>query len=201
MKSALYIVGSLLVLVSYCVPALASADTQVLIIRHGEKPAAGLGQLSCKGLNRALALPDTILKRYGKPDLILAPNPAVQKADRGVPYAYIRPLATVEPLAIQVGLPVDIALAFNDLPGLEGRLNQALDASESQLVVVAWEHKIAEQIVRNLAEHHQLKFAVPHWEDDDFDSIYILSQNAKGVISFRVEKQGLDKLSEQCPKR
>src|SRR4051812_19913771 len=78
----------------------ASADTQILIIRHGEKPAQGLGQLSCKGFNRSLALPNIIINRYGKSDAIIVPNPGVQKADKGVPYAYIRPLATVEPLAV-----------------------------------------------------------------------------------------------------
>ncbi len=37
--------------------APAHAAETVIFLRHGEKPAAGLGQLSCKGLNRALALP------------------------------------------------------------------------------------------------------------------------------------------------
>ena len=27
----------------------------IVMLRHGEKPAGGLGQLSCKGLNRALS--------------------------------------------------------------------------------------------------------------------------------------------------
>lgn len=37
------------------------AETTIVIIRHGEKPSAGLGQLSCQGLNRALALPQVLL--------------------------------------------------------------------------------------------------------------------------------------------
>ena len=35
-------------------PVSTTVET-LICIRHGEKPATGLGQLSCQGLNRALA--------------------------------------------------------------------------------------------------------------------------------------------------
>jgi hypothetical protein len=35
-------------------------------IRHGEKPLLGLGQLTCKGLNRALALSQVLLEKFGR---------------------------------------------------------------------------------------------------------------------------------------
>ena len=90
---ALLVYGSILFVQPAC------ADVTIVIVRHGEKPAQGLGQLSCQGLNRALALPRVLLSRYGDPVAIYAPNPAVQKLDKGVPYAYVRPLATIERLA------------------------------------------------------------------------------------------------------
>ena len=80
--------------------------TTLVFIRHGEKPDAGLGQLNCQGLNRALALPRVIFKSFGKPDFIIVPNPASQKKDKGELYDYVRPLATAEPTAISFGLPV-----------------------------------------------------------------------------------------------
>ena len=44
-----------------------ATDTETLLfIRHAEKPPAGLGQLSCKGLNRALALGAVLAMTYGK---------------------------------------------------------------------------------------------------------------------------------------
>jgi len=55
-----------------------------VLIRHGEKPPGGLGQLTCKGLNRSLALPSLLIGRYGKPDFIFAPDPA-QRVDDGHP--------------------------------------------------------------------------------------------------------------------
>ena len=37
-----------------------SATETIVFVRHGEKPANGLGQLDCQGFNRALALPAVI---------------------------------------------------------------------------------------------------------------------------------------------
>ena len=71
-----------------------------MLVRHGEKPDKGLGQLDCQGLNRALALPAVIAKIFGKPSAIFAPDPSQQKEDDGVSYDYVRPLATIEPTAI-----------------------------------------------------------------------------------------------------
>jgi hypothetical protein len=74
----------------------AAADERIVFVRHGEKPRDGLGQLNCRGLNRALALPAFIAAQFGKPDAIFAPNPADQKNDNGKPYDYVRPLITIE---------------------------------------------------------------------------------------------------------
>jgi hypothetical protein len=47
--------------------ASARAQQTIVFIRHGEKPSGGYGQITCQGLNRALALPDVLLAKYGKP--------------------------------------------------------------------------------------------------------------------------------------
>ena len=51
------------------------ADTTVIFLRHGEKPPVPTGQLTCKGFNRALALPSVLLDRFGVPDAIYASAP------------------------------------------------------------------------------------------------------------------------------
>ena len=53
----------------------ATAVETIVCIRHGEKPHGGLGQLTIRGLNRSLALPEVLLKKYGTPQFIFAPNP------------------------------------------------------------------------------------------------------------------------------
>lgn len=178
----------------------AQADITIVIVRHGEKPPAGLGQLSCKGLNRALALPHVILARYGIPSAVYAPDPSVQKEDKGVAYAYVRPLTTIEPLAIQSGLPVNIRWKMTDTSAL----SQHLMAQDHGTHVVAWEHHWAETLARTLVtQAGGDATVVPPWGDADFDSIYVVRlQTAAGLplkAAFSVEQQGLNGRAETCP--
>jgi hypothetical protein len=71
----------------------------IVFIRHAEKPVAGLGQINCRGLNRALALPAVLTSRFGKPDQICAPDPTGKVHDPAGSFDYLRPLATIEPAA------------------------------------------------------------------------------------------------------
>lgn len=177
----------------------AAADMTIVIVRHGEKPPQGLGQLSCKGLNRSLALPAVLLARYGNPTAIFAPNPAVKKVDKGVSYAYIRPLATIEPLAIQAGLPVNVDWGMEDVT----KLSEKLLAYPEGTLVVAWEHHYGEKLARQLlAAARGDAAAVPNWDDADFDSIYVLriTNDARGVRQavFAHEHEGLNDMPAAC---
>jgi hypothetical protein len=180
---------------------LACADTTIVIVRHGEKPAQGLGQLSCKGLNRSLALPAVLLSRYGNPLAIYAPNPAIKKNDKGVAYAYIRPLATIEPLAIQAGLPVNVDWSMKDIEQLAGQLLAQPDGT----LIVAWEHHWGEKLARHLlAASGGNPAEVPAWDDADFDSIFVvrITAGAQGAkhATFKRENEGLNDLPITCGK-
>lgn len=178
--------------------SLAHADTTIVIVRHGEKPAQGLGQLSCRGLNRSLALAPVLLDRYGKPVAIYAPNPAVKKMDKGVSYAYIRPLATIEPLAIRVGLPVNVDWGMTDTTQLADALLTRTDGTQ----IVAWEHHLAEKLAKRLlAELGGNPEEVPEWGDTDFDSIYVLNIAGRGKdkhVKFTHEHENLNDLPDNC---
>ena len=94
----------------------AHAQETIVAIRHAEKPPASLGQLTCKGLNRALALPKVLIPRYGKPDRIYAPDPGTRIGRLGnLSYSYVRPLITIEPTAIQLGMPVNALIGFKNV--------------------------------------------------------------------------------------
>jgi hypothetical protein len=175
------------------------ADSTIVILRHGEKPARGLGQLNCQGLNRALALAPVLLARYGKPTAIYAPNPARMKTDLGVPYAYIRPLATVEPLAVRAGLPVNLEGGMTDIEPLAAKLLAAPAGTH----IVAWEHHWAESLARLLvARAGGNPDEVPHWQDADFDSLFVIrtSEDGQGTrhVTFSHEREGLDGLPASC---
>lgn len=176
------------------------AEEKIILVRHGEKPAAGLGLLSCQGLNRALALPATLLARFGKPDFIFAPDPTVQKIDDGQLYNYVRPFLTVAPLSVQLGLPVNTAFGYADIEGLQAEL--AAPRYHQASVVVAWEHRQLELLVKAMLQRVGGNASdVPHWKGSDFDSIYVLTVRRSAgqtTARFTLEHEALDGQSTTC---
>jgi hypothetical protein len=73
-------------------PAPLQTDVETIVfLRHGEKPPGGLGQLTCQGLNRALALPPVLISKFGKADYIFAPDPAGKVTEGGLrQFDYLR---------------------------------------------------------------------------------------------------------------
>ena len=180
----------------------ASKIETIVLIRHGEKPAAGLGQLDCQGLNRALALPPVIATQFGRPAAIFAPSPAAMKPDgNGNNYYYIRPLATIEPTAIALGMPVNAGIPYNDVKLLQTAL--LARPYHSGLVLVAWEHKQIVDLTQQLMiAFHGKVSDVPPWKYDDFDVIYILRINWGATppsIAFTQGHEGLNDLATSCP--
>jgi len=181
------------------------AGETIVLLRHGEKPPTGLGQLTCKGLNRALALPSLLIGRYGKPDFIYAPNPSVQvDDDSSVPtYSYVRPLATIEPTAIRLGMAVNAQIGFPDIAGLQKDLLQP--AYAHSLVFVAWEHiKLYQFAQQMLQSYGTTAKPLPDWPNSDYDTIYVLHITRSGVggtphATLDIQQEGLTNLSDTCP--
>jgi hypothetical protein len=178
----------------------------IVLIRHGEKPAGGLGQLTCKGLNRSLALPSLLIGRYGKPDYIYAPNPSVKINDGHVlpTYSYVRPLATIEPTAIRLGMPVNTDMGYNQIDKLRQELLQPNYAHS--LIFVAWEHvKLRDFAVQMLESYGSNAEQVPDWPNSDYDTIYVIHITRNGAngaahATLEIQKEGLgDTLTESCP--
>lgn len=176
------------------------AEQKIIFIRHAEKPALGLGMLDCQGLNRALALPAVLLAKFGKPDFVFAADPHDEKVDGDQAYNYIRPLLTVAPTAVQLGLPINSSFGYADIAGLQ----RELDAPRYQnaVVLVAWEHKELEKMVKIMLQDLGGQASdVPHWKGRDFDSIYVLTiQRGKGQTkaSFVHQQQSLNGQSTRC---
>ena len=191
---------------AFCVLASAHADTAttetILFIRHAEKPAAGRGQLSCKGLNRALALAGRIESRFGKVDAVFAPDPAQQKEDGGASYDYLRPIATAEPTAIRFGLPVHANIGYSEGAKLEAALNAP--GLRNAKVLVVWEHhalrKLVPQMFASLGGNPD---DIPKWESSDFDSIWQVKIDrdlgGKTNVTFVHDHEGLDGQPDVCP--
>ena len=198
----LTIVSAFICIVATLITAPVEATETIVMLRHAEKPDGGLGQINCQGLNRALALPRVLLKKYGVPSAIFVPNPSVRKNDQGHEYSYIRPLATIEPTAIRFSLPINTQWGFEDIEPLK----KALLSPELQdaTIIVAWEHRLLEKLARDIL----IKLGgdpreVPVWEGYDFDSIYVitLEKNTEGrrAVAFHIDKEGLNNQSATCP--
>ena len=181
----------------------ASTLQRIVVMRHGEKPHAGLGQLACRGLARAIALPDVIIGKFGAPQFLFAPNPSRRKADSGTLYDYIRPLATLEPMAIRLGLPVDVQHGFDQPAGLVRKLG--LQRYVNAFATVAWEHKIAADISRSIVKKYGGDAKqVAAWAYDDFDRLDVIeitrTPGAPAQVKYSRDKQDLNGISGDCPK-
>lgn len=170
----------------------ALAQETLIFVRHGEKPANDSGQLTCKGLNRALALPDVLLDRYGKPDFIFAAGPKENKTGSS-----LRALSTIMPTAVRVGLPIGIQFHADDIAGLQQELLS--DKYQNSRIFIAWEHKNLDKAVKNIvAARGGDASLVPEWPGSDFDSIFVVTLD-QDKVSFRQEREGLTQLAESCP--
>lgn len=179
--------------------------TQTLVfLRHAEKPGEGLGQLNCQGLNRALDLATLLPEKFGPADYVFAANPSreVEEGSNDNAYSYIRPLMTISPSAIKLGLPVNIDFGANDTGDLADELLQ--DKYRNATVYTAWSHGYLPELINTVAGKAlgEKRTITDDWDGEDFDSLYVLTltwHNGKASLQSHSYKQGLDNGQESCP--
>jgi hypothetical protein len=177
----------------------AHAEQTIVFLRHGEKPSGGLGQLSCQGFNRALALPTVLVAKYGKPNYLYAPNPAVQITDSAGSFYYVRPLATIEPTAVRLVMPVRTKYGYTDISTLQAALVTSTKANTT--IFVAWEHLELQKLVQNIMNRYGGAVAVPAWGSTDYDSLYVVKVDYVGSnisARFQHDHEGLNGQPTSC---
>ncbi|WEK11763.1 MAG: histidine phosphatase family protein [Candidatus Pseudomonas colombiensis] len=179
--------------------------TQTLVfLRHAEKPAGGLGQLNCQGLNRAIDLASLLPEKFGKADYVFAANPTrnVEEGEADNSYSYIRPLMTISPSAIKLGLPVNIEYSANDTSELADELLD--DRYHNSIIYTAWSHGYLPELINKVAREAvgEKRSIADDWASNDYDSLYVLTltwHNGKASLDSRSYKQGLDNGEQSCP--
>ena len=176
----------------------------LVFLRHGEKPAGGLGQLNCQGLNRAMNLATVLPEKFGKANFVFAANPTrnVEEGEKDNSYSYIRPLMTISPSAIKLGLPVNIKFSANDTTALADELVE--DKYHNAIIYTAWSHGYLPELINKVAseasgEKHTI---TQDWSGSDYDTLYVLTltwHNGKASLLSRNYKQGLDDGETTCP--
>ena len=146
---------------------LAPPVLRVVIIRHGEKPEEG-DNLSCAGLNRALALP-AVLDRLLPTPPACTYVPIIGTNDDSTSQA--RMFQTVTPYAVRHNLCVNSDYAVDNAAGLAQELRQ-----QRGTALVVWEHKAISEIIKELGIKEELE-----WPDEDFDSIWLIEFSGGGA--------------------
>jgi hypothetical protein len=189
-----------IVLLAVASARIASAEETIVFLRHGEKPSGGYGQITCQGFNRSLALPDVLTGRFGTPDVIYAPSTAVKVTDSAGSFYYVRPLATIEPTAIKLGMPVNTKYGYNSIATLQTALISTGYANAT--LFVAWEHLQLVKLVQNIMNAYGGGVKVPAWASTDYDSLYVVRVNYVGGTvnaQFTHEFEGLNGQPTTCP--
>jgi hypothetical protein len=180
-------------------PPKESNTETIVAIRNGEKPVQGLGNLNCKGLVRALALPEVLLSKYGRPSFIFAPNPD-ERFDGG-DYNYIRALVTIAPTAIRCELPINTEFGYTQIDDLAIELRKA--DYQHALIFIAWEHGELERFAKLLvAAYGGDPSQVPFWSEKDYDTIFVFRirrVDGRNTLAFSIDHEGLSNISDPCP--
>ncbi|NND28151.1 MAG: histidine phosphatase family protein [Myxococcales bacterium] len=203
---AFVVSASMALVTTFLTPTSLAADPStnqlIVVVRHAEKPPAGLGQLTCQGLQRALRLPAWLARKFPTPDVIFAPDPSVRTTEihgDGERYDYVRPLMTIEPTAIALGMPVNTQLPYYD----SGLLADTLLAPDrrDQVIYVAWEHLQIMNFAQVLLTRFDSDAEVPEWSNADYDTVFAFHIDWAGdpSVRFEVKKQDLGDLPKTCP--
>lgn len=174
-------------------------EQKVYLVRHVEAHPSGNfenGNYVCQGQWRALGangrLSDLMSPR--KPDHIFTSNPNNIIGCSGT-CSYIRPSLTVAPFAIQHNLPLTLAdFQWNDAVDLAQALfNRASPhfkhPESGSTILVGWEHAHIEKAVKYLLtsmyQNAGAAAQVPAWGFEDYDSVWELSTDKHGHLTFR----------------
>lgn len=182
--------------------AAAPTVETLVFIRHGEKPAnIDNDQLTCQGQNRAVALPNILISKYGTPGYVFAVAPKEKQDDNGIDYWYLRALATIEPTAVAAGVTVDLKFGKSDIDDVESEL--AKSKYQNATVFLAWEHNELVTLASNIVKDNGgASGIVPAWPSEDYDSIYVVVVTRNGgqtSATFVYDNEGLgDNLPTTC---
>eukprot|EP01117_Protostelium_nocturnum_P001050 TRINITY_DN11373_c0_g1_i1.p1 TRINITY_DN11373_c0_g1~~TRINITY_DN11373_c0_g1_i1.p1 ORF type:complete len:195 (-),score=55.59 TRINITY_DN11373_c0_g1_i1:70-654(-) len=156
-------------------------NNSIFLIRHGEKPEddeiVGLNE---RGKKRAQCLRKVFgassLYKIGK-IMAMTPKPNGKQS---------RPLLTVQPLAADLNITVDIKCQKEDLDCVKDSVDKWNKSNQGKNILLCWEHKM----LNNIAKALGVKKA-QNYPSDHYDLIWKLWNN--DIVSVTSEKcPGLD---------
>lgn len=190
-------------------------EQTVYFIRHVEAHPNGNfenGNYVCQGQWRALGANQRLLAKMANrlPDAILTSNPENIIGCAGS-CSYSRPSLTIAPFAVAHGLALTLTpFQWQDAEDLAQALfnrNSAYfpHAASNSQILVAWEHdhivKAVQYVLRTLYHDPKAAEQLPAWSFQDYDSIWKISTDKSGNLTFSNDCEGIDSnaLPSTCP--
>jgi hypothetical protein len=160
-----------------------TGPARVLIIRHAEKPGDPFDDqpsdgpdLSDVGKVRAEMLAAYIPAEFGRPDYIFAARTSSISS---------RPVETVTPLAVSLGVPIESDFADRDVEIVAGEILKSRKYRGSK-VLVCWHHRYIPGLAAALGVHHE---PIP-WPGNMFDRVWMIDYSTEAP-TFSVWQQRL----------
>lgn len=153
----------------------AQNNPKIIIIRHAEKQMQN-ENLNCMGLNRSLKLVNVLYKKIGIPSSIYVPS-----LGSGSTTTHSRMFQTITPFAVKYNLSINSSYQGNDPASVAKEV-----LKEKGTVLLVWNHGKIPALAKALGvKGEKLK-----WNENDFDSIWIITGKKKDKI-LTVDKEGI----------
>ncbi|MGI9282613.1 MAG: hypothetical protein ACR2PX_23705 [Endozoicomonas sp.] len=154
-------------------------------------------------MNRSLMLPDLLLEKYPKPDFLFAPKPSDRVYERHGDqkhYDYIRPLATIEPTAVRLGLPVNVEFGYKKVRALATEVTKT-KYHHSTLYIV-WEHTEILRFVKELQKQFGNRYLLQDWGNEEYNRVLVVKINwdqQPPDMELKEQELSINNLSDRCP--
>lgn len=165
----------------------------VYLFRHGEKVVSshaskhGGAKLTVRGQERAFNLVNLFVPaEYKHPDCRHTKSkhrfhlPKKLIASKYEHHHCRRTGATLKPLADCIRIHIDCSVPTYDHHKAAKHILESLPGP----VAVSWEHKNIRGLAHRLGAH-----GVPHWESDDYDSVYVFHYRHGKLVKFTTTRQ------------
>lgn len=161
-------IATLLILALFC-PNLQAIPSQVMIIRHAERPTIGKS-LAAKGKERAAALAPSFQNgKWDLPATIYAQRPSKQDKSR-------QSIQTVAPLAEALTVKVNTTYQNLETAKIAQEIRTRPDL-RGKVILICWDHEFIPELAKRLGA----KNAPRKWDQDSFDRIWLLSYEGDQV--------------------
>jgi hypothetical protein len=156
--------------------ALSAKPSQVILIRHAEKPPTGDG-LSSKGFERSIALVPFFTQRPSNSPFGLPVAAYAQASSKN--HSSTRPIQTAGPLSTTLGIELITTYTFANIQPMVDEINKN-PAYDNQPVLICWSHQKMGDIAGAFGVSPK-----PTYPHGVYDRLWLITFDSKGNANFQ----------------